>query len=107
MQTWREVEVSVNLVDQRRRPAEADCRDAGRRCTAQRHSGDQRKDPFFAYLSSDPSRLPHATATPAIVDAFTGLRQYTCGPDQGLLLSLAMGLTTILTTIWVCPPKYA
>jgi len=20
---------------------------------------------------------------------------------------LAMGLTTILTTIWVCPPKYA
>ena len=22
-------------------------------------------------------------------------------------LSLAMGLTTILTTIWVCPPKYA
>jgi hypothetical protein len=22
------------------------------------------------------------------------------------LLSLAMGLTTILTTIWVCPPKY-
>jgi hypothetical protein len=62
MQTWREVEVSVNLVDQRRRPAEADCRDAGRRCTAQRHSGDQRKDPFFAYLSSDPSRLPHATA---------------------------------------------
>ena len=21
-------------------------------------------------------------------------------------LSLAMGLTTILTTIWVCPPKY-
>lgn len=22
-------------------------------------------------------------------------------------LSLAMGLTTILTTIWVCPPNYA
>jgi hypothetical protein len=22
-------------------------------------------------------------------------------------LSLAMGLTTILTTIWVCPPKFA
>ena len=29
------------------------------------------------------------------------------GPDQASLLSLAMGLTTILTTIGVCPPKYA
>ena len=28
------------------------------------------------------------------------------GLDQGSL-SLAMGLTTILTTIWVCPPKSA
>ena len=27
--------------------------------------------------------------------------------DQASSLSLAMGLTTILTTIWVCPPKYA
>jgi hypothetical protein len=33
MQTSREVEVSVNLVDHRRRLAEADCREAGRRCT--------------------------------------------------------------------------
>jgi hypothetical protein len=44
-----------NLVDHRRRLAEADCREA-RRCTGQRHSEDQRKDTFFAYLSSDPSR---------------------------------------------------
>jgi hypothetical protein len=29
------------------------------------------------------------------------------GPDQVPSLSLTMGLTTILTTIWVCPPKYA
>jgi hypothetical protein len=27
--------------------------------------------------------------------------------EQAASLSLAMGLTTILTTIWVCPPKYA
>jgi hypothetical protein len=24
----------------------------------------------------------------------------------GLSLSVAMGLTTIVTNIWVCPPKY-
>jgi hypothetical protein len=29
------------------------------------------------------------------------------GPEQAPSLSLAMGLTTILTTIWVCPPKYS
>jgi hypothetical protein len=29
------------------------------------------------------------------------------GPDQASSLGLAMGLTTILTTIRVCPPKYA
>jgi len=33
-------------------------------------------------------------------------RRYTPRPDQASSLSLAMGLTTNLTTIWVCPPKY-
>jgi hypothetical protein len=28
-------------------------------------------------------------------------------PEWACSLSLAMGLTTILTTIWACPPKYA
>ena len=33
-------------------------------------------------------------------------RRCTPRPDQASSLSLAVGLTTILTTIWVCPPKY-
>ncbi len=34
-------------------------------------------------------------------------RRCTPRPDQASLLSWAMGLTTILTTIWVCPSKSA
>jgi hypothetical protein len=33
-------------------------------------------------------------------------RRCTHRSDEASSLSLAMGLTTILTTIWVCPPKY-
>ena len=43
----------------------------------------------------------------SVVNPLLGPWRCTSRPDHASSLSSTMGLTTILTTIWVCPPKYA